>query len=354
MPNAEIRVTYAELERAQQQLGQLAEQVEGVIRSLNQHRDALSNEWIGFGADAFMREMDEDILPAVGRLAAALTQAESLLFQTGQQLFETEIDDGAQIKAIDALSSPPSSATTQTGGGASPIGPALSPSGEQPAESSVAPGSGGDSVPATGSPSAATNGSNGQSTGSSSGGSGFSDAGGPTASESPTVQAAPSYVGSIPNPELEEKLMEEFNQPRAAGATGPTPILIFDDPLIDLDPTAITPLEESTIPEELSSREIPIHGTPTEAATFTTANGEPISADDLESADLNADPSAAAVEVEGTPIPVETTVPQAGKGSGPQPILVHDDSPDATATEDKPITPPDLGPQAGNGQEFLR
>lgn len=88
----EIRVNYEELAQVASRFTNQAQVVEQMLRKVRGCVEKLEDDgWIGMGADSFFAEMDGEVLPAVGRMIAALregaTQANAIA-QTMQQAEE--------------------------------------------------------------------------------------------------------------------------------------------------------------------------------------------------------------------------------------------------------------------------
>ncbi|MEM7800645.1 MAG: WXG100 family type VII secretion target, partial [Chloroflexota bacterium] len=85
-------------------LGELHAQAQDVLNKVSNPRQNLSGQWVGFGYDSFASEMDEDILPALKRLIAALENGQTQMTTVARQFEETERTDAVQINAIQAPS----------------------------------------------------------------------------------------------------------------------------------------------------------------------------------------------------------------------------------------------------------
>jgi WXG100 family type VII secretion target len=73
MPAPRVRGDSDELATIAQQFGREADAIQQSIQRINQQVDQLqSGDWIGEGAGAFYREMEQDVFPALKRLATAL------------------------------------------------------------------------------------------------------------------------------------------------------------------------------------------------------------------------------------------------------------------------------------------
>lgn len=93
-----IRAKYDELNDVANALEALAGRAEQVEKNISQARQDLSGEWVGFGADRFFDEMDNEIIPSLGKLGAALHSASATTTLISNQFLETETADAAAIK----------------------------------------------------------------------------------------------------------------------------------------------------------------------------------------------------------------------------------------------------------------
>lgn len=76
MPTPRIRSDYAVLQTIIQTFAKEANDLKQVLTRLKQSTETLrGGDWVGTGATAFYQEMDTQMLPATGRLVAALTNA---------------------------------------------------------------------------------------------------------------------------------------------------------------------------------------------------------------------------------------------------------------------------------------
>lgn len=75
-----IQAKYDELENIAQRFGQWAESNAEMSSRLQHNVEQLKHgDWIGKGSEAFFKEMDDEVLPAVGRLIHALQQSQSTI-----------------------------------------------------------------------------------------------------------------------------------------------------------------------------------------------------------------------------------------------------------------------------------
>ena len=95
-----IRAKYDELHDVANALEALAERAEQVEKNISQARQDLSGEWVGFGADRFFDEIDNDIIPALGKLGAALHSASTTTTLISEKLLDTETTGAALIRGL--------------------------------------------------------------------------------------------------------------------------------------------------------------------------------------------------------------------------------------------------------------
>ena len=95
-----IRVDYEALTKIASQFQNEAEAIEQILQMVRGSMTPLQNGgWIGQGSDAFFNEMESDILPAVNRLANALTQANGVSRQIADLMQSAEEDAGSPFRA---------------------------------------------------------------------------------------------------------------------------------------------------------------------------------------------------------------------------------------------------------------
>ncbi|HLF01431.1 MAG TPA: WXG100 family type VII secretion target, partial [Anaerolineales bacterium] len=100
-----IRADHDQLAQIARNFGNQADRVRSTQQSLNQNVQTLkSGDWIGKGATAFYREMDQTIFPAVKRLGEALSQAQKVTQQISRLMQEAEQSISA-IFILEALGS---------------------------------------------------------------------------------------------------------------------------------------------------------------------------------------------------------------------------------------------------------
>ena len=67
-----IKAEYPELASVATALDNKAYRVQVIKRSLTDQRNLFDGEWVGFGADRFFAEMDDEIIPALQRIRRCL------------------------------------------------------------------------------------------------------------------------------------------------------------------------------------------------------------------------------------------------------------------------------------------
>ncbi len=125
MSQNRIQVEYEEIEEVAKQLSHLAERAEGILQKLDApFYDLRQGEWVGFGANAFFNEYEQEIQPALQKLARALYSAEDLSKTIHARMLQTEEEGVRQINAVDAIAPNAGQPAPSGGGGASAAGPA--------------------------------------------------------------------------------------------------------------------------------------------------------------------------------------------------------------------------------------
>ncbi|HID51623.1 MAG TPA: WXG100 family type VII secretion target, partial [Anaerolineae bacterium] len=115
-----IRVDYEALAKIAARFGQQSEAIEEMLQMVRGAMTPLQNGgWVGRGSDAFFAEMESDILPAVRRLADALSQASEVSRQIGDVLQGAEDEACSPFRVGDGGGAAGTGYGSGTAGGAS-------------------------------------------------------------------------------------------------------------------------------------------------------------------------------------------------------------------------------------------
>lgn len=102
MPAPRIRADYDQLRRIASLFGRESQQMEGMLRRVrNQVETLKSGEWVGKGANVFYREMSNDVLPSLSRLAKALEQAQRTTAMINRIMKSAEEEAARLLGAVD-------------------------------------------------------------------------------------------------------------------------------------------------------------------------------------------------------------------------------------------------------------
>lgn len=100
MPAVIIRCDYDGVSQMSQMFRQNGSDLEQVNRKLKAAQETLEGgDWIGKGATAFYNEMNNDVNPAMKKLAAAMEEASRIVQQAGQ-IFEQADDEASRVIII--------------------------------------------------------------------------------------------------------------------------------------------------------------------------------------------------------------------------------------------------------------
>jgi WXG100 family type VII secretion target len=123
MPAPKIRCDYDQLGQIVGQLSAQASATQQILRSLRAQVEALQNgDWVGQGAQAFYREMSEQVLPSLERLQRALSQSASVTRQINTLIRQAEEESAQALRRFDpafsglAFSSQPGAGDDAAGG----------------------------------------------------------------------------------------------------------------------------------------------------------------------------------------------------------------------------------------------
>lgn len=97
MNNSRIRVEYDALEQIARQCDNAAQSTEELLKRIRRGVEALEQGgWKGRGAEGFFDEMDNEVLPALGRLVAALDHTREVV-QTASRRFDEAENNAARL-----------------------------------------------------------------------------------------------------------------------------------------------------------------------------------------------------------------------------------------------------------------
>ena len=71
----EIKADYEQLEQIANRFHNQSDEIQQMLQKVRQSMHKLEHDWIGRGSQAFFREMQGEVLPAVQRLQHALQEA---------------------------------------------------------------------------------------------------------------------------------------------------------------------------------------------------------------------------------------------------------------------------------------
>ena len=102
-----IRAEYDDLKQVAQAFDNLTVRTNTTKQNLTDARNGLNGEWVGFGADRFFGEMENDILPSVQRLENALAHVADLVREISKQFLEQETADAQLILKLSSNTKSP-------------------------------------------------------------------------------------------------------------------------------------------------------------------------------------------------------------------------------------------------------
>ncbi|HEX9675793.1 MAG TPA: WXG100 family type VII secretion target, partial [Anaerolineales bacterium] len=96
-----IRIDYESMKQIAKAFARESEAAGRTLQNLQRAMDVLQRgDWIGQGAKAFYREMEQDVLPAMRRLNQALGSANRVSLQIVQLMQGAEDEASAILRAI--------------------------------------------------------------------------------------------------------------------------------------------------------------------------------------------------------------------------------------------------------------
>lgn len=144
----EIRADYEALQEIAARFGQRAEVTAEMLAGVRQAYQPLEQgSWIGEGADAFFAEMTGDVIPAIGRLIAALAAASEITGSVGRTIEEADQAAASPFRNEEQSPSSGGGGSGSSGGGSgSGSGSGGGGSADQPAPAGELGGGGGGSM----------------------------------------------------------------------------------------------------------------------------------------------------------------------------------------------------------------
>lgn len=101
MPAPKVRADHDQLARIATMFGRQSQDSQRSLQRVKRELDTLQGgDWIGKGAQAFYKEMDQDVLPALKRLTAALAEAQRTTVQISRILKQAEQDAARLFRLI--------------------------------------------------------------------------------------------------------------------------------------------------------------------------------------------------------------------------------------------------------------
>lgn len=99
MASPSVRVNHDDLKSIQQKFRAEADAVQATNRSLQGNLETLQRgDWVGRGAQAFYQEMNNDVMPAMKRLAEVLAEAARAVQEVSKRMKAAEGDASAVLR----------------------------------------------------------------------------------------------------------------------------------------------------------------------------------------------------------------------------------------------------------------
>lgn len=95
-----IEANYEQLEQVSTRFSQQADEVERLMQNVRGCVDNLEGGgWIGRGAEAFFREMNDEVMPAINRLCQALQQGSQATSQISNIVSTAEEEASSRFRS---------------------------------------------------------------------------------------------------------------------------------------------------------------------------------------------------------------------------------------------------------------
>jgi WXG100 family type VII secretion target len=95
----EVKADYEQLEQVANKFSSQSEEIQQVLQQVRNNMEKLEPDWIGRGSDAFFREMQSEVLPAVQRLQQALEEANRVTKEVVQTMQQAEEEASAPFRS---------------------------------------------------------------------------------------------------------------------------------------------------------------------------------------------------------------------------------------------------------------
>ncbi|PJF21769.1 MAG: hypothetical protein CUN56_09410, partial [Phototrophicales bacterium] len=120
MPANVIQANYETLDEIARLFNQNAAMIEQTLWRIRDMVEALASDgWWGEGADAFYAEMEDEVLPQVHRLKAALEDSADVTFRVSELLQKAEEEAANGFQGHEAIITPQGLTEADYGGGGS-------------------------------------------------------------------------------------------------------------------------------------------------------------------------------------------------------------------------------------------
>lgn len=90
MAAEEVKADYDQLDQVASRFANQSQEIQQMLQQVRNQMHKLKDDWIGRGSDAFFREMEGELLPAVNRLQQALEEAGRVTKEITQVMQQAE------------------------------------------------------------------------------------------------------------------------------------------------------------------------------------------------------------------------------------------------------------------------
>jgi WXG100 family type VII secretion target len=95
----EVKADYDQLEQIANRFGNQSEEIQDMLQQVRSSMEKLESDWIGRGSEAFFREMQGEVLPAVQRLQQALQEANRVTKEIVQTMQEADEEASSPFRS---------------------------------------------------------------------------------------------------------------------------------------------------------------------------------------------------------------------------------------------------------------
>jgi WXG100 family type VII secretion target len=95
----EVKADYEQLDQVANRFNNHSQEIQEMLQLVRNNMEKLEPDWIGRGSEAFFREMQGEVVPAVQRLQQALEEANRITKEVIQTMQQAEEEASAPFRS---------------------------------------------------------------------------------------------------------------------------------------------------------------------------------------------------------------------------------------------------------------